>query len=154
MASKEEVVCDLLGFSVSEYAKINVYFDNEIINLEKSGNYLCGHCSNRFKMKSCSQQNFEFHSVEMLSTSASEVKANAMCDGCLIDCFKDAVSELSSKLMVNKLATDLEPPTESEMFWKLYFGFIKDYNTHFSKVDDQKCVSYVLMNLDEKALAA
>ena len=96
----------------------------------------------------------------MLSTLASEVKANAMSDDCLIDSFKDAVSEISSKLMVNKLATDLEPLTEtfmknhkSEMFWKLYFGFIKDYNAYFSKVDDQKCASYVLMNLGEKILA-
>ena len=81
-----------------------------------------------------------------------------MSDDGLIDSFKDAVSEISSKLMVNKLATDWEPLTEtfmknhkSEMFWKLYFGFIKDYNTYFSKVGDQKCASYVLMNeLGEK----
>ena len=44
-ASKEEVVYDLLGISVSEYAEINVYFDDEIIHLGKSGNYLCGHCT-------------------------------------------------------------------------------------------------------------
>ena len=62
-------------------------------------------------MKSCSQQNFEFLSVEMLSTLASEVKANAMRDDCRIASFKDAVSEIPSKLMVNKLATDLEPLT-------------------------------------------
>ena len=43
---------------------------------------------------------------------------------------------------------------KSEMFWKLYFDFIKDYNTYFSKVDDQKCASYVLMNLGETILAA
>ena len=49
MASKEEVVYDLLGIAVSEYAKINIYFDDEIIYLEKSGNYLCGHCSIRLK---------------------------------------------------------------------------------------------------------
>ena len=49
MASKEEVVYNLLGISVSEYAEINVYFDEEIIHLEKSGNYLCEHCSIRFK---------------------------------------------------------------------------------------------------------
>ena len=126
MASKEEVVYDLLGISVSEYAEINVYFDNEIIHLEKSGNYLCEHCSIWFKtavglkrhsisMKSCSQQNFEFLSAEMLSTLATEVKANAMSDDCLIDSFKDAVSEISSKLMVNKLAIDLEPLTETFM---------------------------------------
>ena len=90
-------------------------------------------------MKSCSQQNFEFLSAEMLSTLATEVKTNAMSDDYLIDSFNDAVSEISSKLMVNKLATDLEPLTEtfmknhkSEMFWKLYFGFTKDYNTFFS----------------------
>ena len=168
MASKEEVVYDLLGIAVSEYSEINVYFDNEIIHLQKNGNYLYEHCSIRFKtalglkrhsnsMKSCSQKNFEFLSAEMLSTLASEVKANAMSDDCLIDSFKDAVSEISSKLMVNKLATDLEPLTEtfmknhkSEMFWEFYFGFIMDYNTYFSKVDDQICASYVLMNLGEK----
>ena len=49
MASKEEVVYDLLGIAVSEYAEINVYFDDEIIHLEKSGNYLCAHCGIRFK---------------------------------------------------------------------------------------------------------
>ena len=49
MASKEEVVYDLLGIAVSEYAEINVYFDDEIIHLEKSGNYLCEDCSIRFK---------------------------------------------------------------------------------------------------------
>ena len=103
-------------------------------------------------MKSCSQQNFEFLSAEILSTLATTVKTNATRDDCLIDSFKDAVSEVSSKLMVNKLATDLEPLTgtfmknhKSEMFWKLYFGFIKDYNTYFSKV---------LVNLGEKNLAA
>ena len=84
----------------------------------------------------------------MLLTLETEVKANAMSDDCLIGSFKDAVSEISSKLMVNKLATDLELLTgtfmknhKSEMSWKLYFGFIKDYNTYFSKVDDQKCAS-------------
>ena len=45
MASKEEVVYDLLGIVVSKYAEINVYFDDEIIHLEKSGNCLCGHCT-------------------------------------------------------------------------------------------------------------
>ena len=98
MTSKEEVVYDLLGIALSEYAEINVYFDDEIIHLEKSGNYLCGQCSIRFKTalglkrhsnstKSCSQQNFEFLSADMLSTLASEVKANAMRDDCLIDSF-------------------------------------------------------------------
>ena len=89
-------------------------------------------------MQSCGQQNFEFLSAEMLSTLASGVKANAMSDDCLIDSFIDAVSEISSKLMVNKLATDLETLTETfvinhkcEMFSKLYFVFTKDYNTYF-----------------------
>ena len=98
---------------------------------------------------------------EMLSTLATEVNVNAISDDCLIESFKDTVSEISSKLMVNKLATDLEPLTEtfmknhkSEMFWKLYFGFIRDYNAYFSKVDDHKRASYVLVNLGEKTLAA
>ena len=43
MASKEEVIYDLFGIAVSEYPEINVYFDDEIIHSEKSGNYLCGH---------------------------------------------------------------------------------------------------------------
>ena len=40
MASKEEVVYDLLGIAVSEYAEINVYFNDEIIHLQKGGNYI------------------------------------------------------------------------------------------------------------------
>ena len=40
MASDAEVVYDLLGISVSENVGINVYFQDEIIHLEKSGNYL------------------------------------------------------------------------------------------------------------------
>ena len=116
----------------------------------KSGNNLCERCSIRFKTA------FGFNEImqstklrisfePLLSTLATEVKPNAMSDDCLIDSFKDAISEISSKLMVNKLATDLKPLTEtfmknhkSEMFWKLYFGFIKDYNTYLSKVNDQK----------------
>ena len=35
MASKEEFFYDLLGIAVSEYAEIFVYFDHEIIHLEK-----------------------------------------------------------------------------------------------------------------------
>ena len=80
MASKEEVVYDLLGIAVSEYAKINVYFADEIINLEKNGNYFCEHCSISFKtalglklhsnsMKSCSQQNFKFLSADAINFS-------------------------------------------------------------------------------------
>ena len=45
-------------------------------------------------MKSCSQQNFEFLSAEMLSTLATKVKTNAMRYDYLIDNFKDAVSEI------------------------------------------------------------
>ena len=49
MASKEELVYDLLVIAVSESAEINVYFDDEIIHLQKSGNVLCEHCCIRFK---------------------------------------------------------------------------------------------------------
>ena len=88
----------------------------------------------RFKphLKSCShQQNSKFISAEKLSSLASEVKANAISDDCLIDSFKDAAAEVSCKLKVKILAKDLVPLIEafmenhkSEMFY--IFRFCKE----------------------------
>ena len=165
--AEAEVVYDLLGISITECAEINVYFNDEVILLEKSEN-VCEDCSKNFKtafglklhLKSCShQQNFEFISAEKLSSLASVVKANAISDDCLIDSFTDAVAEVSCKLKVKILAKDLLPLTEtfmknhkSEMFWKVYLGFVKNYN-NFPEVEYQKYASYVLMNLGENFLA-